>query len=453
VNESRDTRHGVRTEARFRVRRASVYALVAVVALSVASLLWRPGRDGQSPEASAYSYSAIGHHGFARWLTEIGVPNRIAAARPTRDLGPGDTLAIIAPDPCETDTSCHRFSYNIRRAIEADANVLVVLPRWTAVEDENRASIAERVEILAQEEIAEVLARTMIAARFALKPYEIETLLAEELWFEGALGALGQTSSPGAASRSSAPNETWLLALESVQVLSDAYATELEPVVTLPHSNEILVGRVRGTRVFVMTDPTPFANAALADADHADLIAWLLFEELGTRSIVIDETAHVHGRPPRVWDALFVMPLIPLTVHVLLVFLMLLWMASIRFQLPVDSTADRPRGSSALLASAAALLEEGAAGGQALATYWEMTVRDVARAYSLPPALSHAERLSRLQALETKPEVGVALRALDDRVGRLETLSRRRAGQFLIVSVAIDIHQFGKSHTHGYSTH
>ena len=48
MNERDDPQRHVDAKPRFRLRRASVYAFVAVVVLSVASLLFRPSRDGKS---------------------------------------------------------------------------------------------------------------------------------------------------------------------------------------------------------------------------------------------------------------------------------------------------------------------------------------------------------------------------------------------------------------------
>jgi hypothetical protein len=434
--------------ARRRWRR-SVAIWAAAVVLSVGSLLLRPDPVGQSPEASAFSLSAIGHHAFVAWLEAMGAEVVVERARIGREAAPDTAILMLAPDGChdwvDDETTCHRFSHGLRRALDRGAAVVLALPRWLGEPDPERPARARSVASEPSGAAAEVLARAVLAATTDLLPREIEAWLLsdDDPELDALLGSVSRRDDVVIARSEDAE---WRLGLASTQVIAAPDTAALMPLAVAWSEGDdagALVAQVAGTRLYIISDPTIFANGALADADHAELLATTLWSWVGARRLVIDETIHIHRAAPSLWREVFQMPLLPVALHLLILFGFALWSAAGRPR-PRARDAGVEGGSEALIETTAAIAEEGATSPLTLVRYWEATVHDIARKLGLhssgdtPAAL---DALDRWLKGATRP---IDAHALDARVRALGALGRSRRQAARIIATAQEIHTLRK---------
>ncbi len=435
--------------------RRSVAIWAAAVVLSVGSLLLRPDPVGQSPEASAFSLSAIGHHAFVEWLDALGAEVVIERARIGRWAEPGTAILMLAPDGChdwvDDETICHRFSHGLRRALARGASVVLMLPRWIGAPDPARPERARSVASEPIGAVGEVLARAVLAATTTLLPREIEARLVSDEDDPELDALLQSVSRRKDASTVMAEGVEWRLGLASTQVLGSPLPTPLEPVAAAWSGDAAvgtLVAQVAGTRLYVVAEPTLAANAALSVADHASLLAFVLSEKVGASRLVIDETIHVHRAAPSLWREVFQMPLLPVALQLLILFAFAIWTA-----------AGRPRarrtevnlegGSAALIETTAAIAEEGATTPLTLVRYWEATLAESARKLGLASPGDPGETLAALDRWlkgTARPHDPVAL---DARVRALGALGRSRRQTERILATAMEIHTLRKEILNG----
>jgi hypothetical protein len=429
--------------ARIRERRRQRWrwlGLSVAVAASIATLPWQPDPTATAPDASAFSVSAVGHHAFARWLTDVGLHVRVERSRPTRDAGLQHAVLMLAPEPCDTETACHRQTATVRRALELGAAMVVALPRWAVDAEAGRPAFAGQAEALDTLEVAAMLARFIAAATTDMSPTAIEayvdTRFVEVSWEAEAF----RTASDGLFAAVAGEGE-WLMPQRGLRLIRRD-APDLEPVVVHASSGDALVAQVRGTRLYLVTDADPFANAWLAEGDDAEFLHWLLVKRLGVAGVILDETVHLHYAPPSLWRELFAMPLLPISLHILVLFGLGLWMALAPRKRALRLPPSLGRGRAALVDASARLLDEGAAAGPSLETYWREAVRDLASGFGLPDTLTHAERVERLAAIAEVRGITTDPRTLETRVATLGRLPRRQRHQRRVLPTARAIHTF-----------
>ena len=97
----------------------------------------------QTPKATPYSVSALGHRAFVAWLDDIGLDPLVSRSGSGAKAGPTQPLVVISPDY----TAKAELQNQINRAIAAEAPVVVVLPKWLGVTDPDHPTWVRRADL------------------------------------------------------------------------------------------------------------------------------------------------------------------------------------------------------------------------------------------------------------------------------------------------------------------
>lgn len=354
-----------------------VWGLGVFAALSfVAGLLLAILDPGEvvvrSHEADSFSRSAVGHRGFVRWLRAVGVPVVVSRGDTAHKAGPGTVLALLEP-PTETDPETLRALLD---ASDADA-LIVALPKWRPEAHGTERGYIGDVEPIDHDDRDTLLTALHLDAR---------SVAADTgLW-----GLDGDVP----------PVDVTLTAPYGVD-------GTLEP--RLVRGSAIVVGEasIYDRPLLLIADPDLISNAGFVP--HAALLGPLLADLLDGRVLVVDETLHGHRSVASLARQLFEFPLVALTLQALAMALLAILAGVRRFGAPVPAPRGLGRGRRVLIENTAALGHHAGHDADALARYWQTTVRRVALALHTPPdvrgddVLTWLARVGRARRITTDP--------------------------------------------------
>jgi hypothetical protein len=340
--------------------------------------LWLMAQAG-APDAgvttggNAGSRSAIGYKALVETLTRVGVHVATARHSPVeRAAAVGGVLVLTEPP------SGHGLAELLEAAGEPDLRVLIVLPKWNAKASPERAGWVTYLSLKPADEVNQTL------AAFARGAY-VTRAGASDLW-EGELAPATPV-------------------LSSAQLLSQDGDGPLDSL--LRTSEGVLLGRLKENQnVYVLADPDLINNAGLSQPENARAFAKLLKTHLRAPLFVFDETLHGFERTPSLFHELSQFPLLPVTLHACLLFLLGVWATSARFGTPIVASGGFARGKQRLLENTVGLLENSRYMSHSLSRYLSMTLRRAAHALAITTADAPQVRATQLAGVAKARGVG-----------------------------------------------
>ncbi|HVP15320.1 MAG TPA: hypothetical protein VMS88_07235, partial [Terriglobales bacterium] len=244
------------------------------------------------------------------------------------------------------------------------------------------------------------------------------------------------------------------ISLEPAQLLKPAPG--LVPVVTC--DSLILVGRLEpapdssgahrspARSVIVVSDPDLWNNQGLGRADHAALLRALLVDDLGARTVVIDETLHGYLLTRNLIAESLRFPLVLAVAQALLLAAFVVWSGVRRFGKPC-APRGAEGGNRSLIDMTAKLLELTRQTPETLRLYYAQTLQALADRFCLPAGLDEprlAERLDDIgRARGVEPEAvrtGHFIRSL--------RVSAASDNPEVAVDLALRLHRWREEITH-----
>ena len=354
-------------------RRALGWIVVSVAASFVISLLLGVfGRDldqRPTPGPNTFSYSALGHKGFADFLRSMGLGVVSRQSPAGGGLGPRHPLIVAEPGISGGD----RLKDLRQEAANREAPLVLVLPKWRpGLPDRKKPEWLSRVEAWPPETVAG------IARDFA--------------------GEDGKEGEEIALDRFKGGLSCGELRIEADPVQLLKADPRFEPVLACPGG--MLIARLRGRKpVYLIADPDLLNNQGLGRGDNAAAVYGFLASDLGATGVVFDETVHGFNRTPGLLAEVLRFPMVLGVVQSLVLLGMVLWAGMGRFGKPLPAAPGLAAGKEILIDNTAKLLAGGHHAGDSLLLYFRQTTRAVAAHYFLPPDLRDGERLAKLERL------------------------------------------------------
>ncbi|WP_028969278.1 hypothetical protein [Sphingomonas sp. URHD0057] len=358
--------------------------VVAFIAMLILGAYAPDLRSGKNGGAHALSNGAIGYSGLVRLVQETG--RNPVIVRSEQDLGSED-LAVVTPESGSTDLSGILAARGPRAT-------LLVLPKWAAVADPTHPG--------------------WVRIRQLVYPQDPETVLAP-----GIKLAIARSRGRGQRLRAvglGSPMHAAFLAPAVVQTMS---GEAIEPMI-VTSDNRIVLGRVRKSALYVLSDPDLINNHGMGDMRQARAALDLLdmLNSTGASSILFDVTANGLGRSRSPLKLAFDPPFLSVTLTIFVAMLLAGWQALVRFG-PIHR-AERAIafGKAALVDNSAALVRRAGREAQLGGRYVQL-IRDRAVAlFQLPPTLDEVTLDTRLEALNARRSfaaAAAAARSADDR--------------------------------------
>ena len=351
--------------------------LCCAIALFAASVLLHaydtsPVSSGNRAQPGSYSLSAIGHAGLYDTLRRLGRPVTRSVGQTLALTGETGTLIVAEPDLARMDNDASR---RLTRA----PRLLLVLPKWKGDADPAKpAWIAKATPV--------PLATARATASLAASRVDVFRQQWPDVWATNALGVT--PTNP-------APNPEGV-----IQLLSSPF---VRPVVAT--DNGILVGEIRTSTgvTWILSDPDILANHGLPKGNNAPFMLALIdaLRRINTTEtnapIVFDETVHGFRQAEESPVKLaFRFPFVIVTALACLTAVLAALAGARRFGKPAMPQPELDFGKAGLIANGARLLDYAGHHVVVLERYIRMTIRCVAQALHLPPALNDAERAARL---------------------------------------------------------
>jgi hypothetical protein len=406
----------------FRPRTVAWVAGLAVVSFAVGLgfTLFRPASTVSSSGADVFSASALGYKAFVDLLRGHGVPVVVSRSN-SGTRAAGSALLVVAEPRVEADPL---RAAKLRQMAAQAGTLLLVLPKWTAVEDPQRSGWVRDARLLPR--------RVPMAV----------------------LQAAGASAAVVRRSGEDAPVCDGLEA--SPRLLRPQLLRPAEGLVSLVSCpGGVLLAEVireKKGRLLVLSDPDLLSNHGLAREPNARL-AWQVLERArggAERVVIFDETLHGHERPASLWAELLQMPLLPATVQAGLVIGVLVWSGLGRFGAPVPREPALAAGHRVLIDNTAALLRLGGHSGYTLRRYLEGALHDVTQALHAPEK-SPEDLRAWLRQLGGIRGVSQDIVALEARVDEIR--SRPRPSAAAAVAAARRIHHWKEEMLRGPQGH
>jgi hypothetical protein len=330
-----------------------------------------------TPGPNTFSYSALGHKGFADFLRSMGLGVASRQSPAGGGLGPAHPLIVAEPSSAGED----RLKDLLREAGNAKAPLVLVLPKWYPfLSDPKKPEWLSRVDL-----------RSLRDAEAAAGP-----LLGEEEDEENKKKRLAADRFKGGLRCSPGSGEELRIEADPVQLLKPD--PRLEPVLGCPGG--LLIARLKAERpVYLVADPDLLNNQGLGRGDNAAAVYRFLVSSLGATGVVFDETIHGFNRTPGLLAEALRFPMVLGVLQSLLLLGVVLWAGMGRFGKPLPAAPGLAAGKEILIDNTAKLLAGGGYAGDSLLLYFRQTTRAVAAHYFLPPDLRDGERLDRLDRL------------------------------------------------------
>lgn len=385
-----------RDAAIFRRRTVIWLAILCSVSLAAGLLFMAlSGGDAKSTDANSFSRSAIGHHALVHWLRASGVDVVVSRFRSATKVGPRVALLIAEPTHLTPESDAGEsplvtdLAVTVRDALGRGASVIVVLPKWRATGSSKKPGWIEAADLAERERAAEILSLATGGHCAANDVVRAETAAPTSF----------RTKLPGAERPT----------LTAAQLLRPGCA----PLTPLLWSEEgILIARDEDRPLYVIADPDLLNTSGLAQGDNAVVTHRLLVDQLGSESIVVDEVLHGFGRVPSLWNELFSLPLLPVTLHIVGLLGLVVWATIGRFGKPLAVPPRVPPGKRALVESTAELLVAGGHEAESLRHYFKMAIRHAGADSALATGQSETEQIEQLAALGRARGVSVDLLAV-----------------------------------------
>ena len=343
-----------------------------------------------TPEANAFSHSAIGHHALVRFLDRIGLPVQISRYQTEGKLAPGVAFLLLSP-PVQ-GTGLDEAAALVVEALTAEVPTIIVLPKWRVVSAEPvKPGWVEELAWLTEEEVETTLA-TLLDYGEGAGPRVVRGYSSR---FRENLGDLALTPE--------LPNPQFLEG-------GPDFTTVVET------NGRTLVAQLRGQALWVIADPDLLNNAGLALGENAAIVHRLLVREIGAHAVLIDETQHGFLQPPSIWRELTSFPLALVTLQMAVLLGAVVWTAGFRFGRPKPVPPRVAPGIGTLIDNTARLVRLAGDPGDTLQRYFQLTVRHAARQCALPPNLELKEQIERLAHLGRSRGVPQDLEQLARRV-------------------------------------
>ncbi len=400
------------------VRWAVAIGIVSLLATLLLSVLTSGGEPTEeTADTNAYSYSAVGHRAFAELLERVDIDVTVSRHRSAQKASARRPLLLLEPARGSgfDERDYARTKDVLVAAIRNDVPVVVAVPKWWVAEETEDERWANRIESVDSYDRNEALTTVAAALIEAGKLDYVGSLTVDT--FDA---ATGRAQVVGGASRSAA------VSLSPAQVLTAQ--GELEPLITLDgDDNQILFARLRGTTIYLLSDPDIINTMGIGTAEHAQLALTIVADLLAADGVVIDEVSHGFEKVETIWQELFQFPLVLLTLHLAGLLALALWTALVRFGKPEARPPRVPSGKQTLLDNTATLLALGRHAGHGAKRYFETTLRALARSYGIAPEASEDARIAQLAAIAkrrgSKTDLATLAReveALADRGGSRE---------------------------------
>lgn len=412
---------------------------VATISFLLSLVLGVFGRElgrGPSPHANSFSASLLGHRGFLELLRSLGLGMISRQNRAGIGTGPRVPLVVAEPDPGWVGGGgSHRLQALFEEARRRQAWMVLVLPKWHGEPAASNPRWLSSLDLFPTEEAARVVAA-------AAGPLQVAESIQRRERVDRRCDAPGLGGSSFAVDLAPAQ----LLEVKEVRL---GGMPQPESLVRCGDGTLVALLPATGASpgLVVIADPDLLNNQGLARGDHAALMVRLL-ERLGAQGVVFDETVHGFIRSGGLLAELLTPPLLPASLHGLLLAGLVLWAGVGRFGSPRSEEPDLAAGKDVLVANTADLLAAGGHTAASLRRYFRQTVTEAARALHLPPSLDERATLKRLQEIAAGRGVEGDLTALRSRIGRLGT-GPQTARDTEALDLARDLHHWYREVTRG----
>lgn len=345
---------------------AAVFALSAVGVLSAYAPELDRGDDGGE---HALSHSAIGYGGLVSLLREMDRP--VLLSRGNLGAGAAESLVILTPPE-------GREEGTLGALFASSADVLVVLPKWTALDDPTRPGWVSDLDEMDLQRSLSVLPSYM---RDTLRLDRRDG--ASEVRLHGAGG--GRIADGGR--------------VEGLRTLSgDGWS----PII-LDSRGDALVAVHTETGVYVLADPDLLNTRGLDDPRKARAALALLDElQTGEAGVVFDLSLHGFTRPRNVLRLMLEPPLLGFTLCLAFAVALVGWQAMIRFAPHRHARRAVALGKKALADNTAALVRLARREHRMAAPYARLVRAQAARGVAAPPRLSEEALTALLDRLAAR---------------------------------------------------
>jgi hypothetical protein len=394
----------------------AVLCAASLVATIVVSALATNTPTAKSAGTDAYSTSAVGYAALVRFLERAGL--QVSVSRHGSASKAGAEAPLLLAEPGNSDDEGPTLKELAEEARTRGAFVVVVLPKWHGTADRLKPSWIERATL-----------RPLADADRVLKDLEISVGSGEPSRPDRVGEFFGDLAAAGTP------------ALPTPQVLAHA---ELETL--LGSDQGTVIGRVKGSRTYVVADPDLFNTHGLGKGGNAAIAQMFFKNHLQASGLVIDESVHGFGRAPSLWAELFQFPLVLVTIHFGALAALVLWAMMGRFGRPEPAPPRLPPGKLALVDNTAELLGFGGFTAHSLRQYRDLTLREGAVSSGLPSDLEHGELVAKLASVSRARGIGIDLAALDRDIDALEG---HRTDVRRMLTLGRTVHRFRKELTRG----
>lgn len=345
---------------------AAVFALSAIAVLGAYAPELDRGDDGGD---HALSRSAIGYGGIVSLLREMERP--VLLSRGSLGSGAAESLVVLTPPEGRDEAALDRL-------FDSPSEVLVVLPKWVALNDPaHRGWVRGLQEIDVPQSLS------------VLPPHLRDTLTLARR--DGA----SQVRLNGAGGRAIAEGGR----IEGLRTLSGPGWT---PVIVDGRGGALVVLH-QDTGIHVLSDPDLLNTRGMDDPRKARAALALLDElQTGEAGIVFDLTLHGFARPRSVLRLMLEPPLLGFTLCLAFAVALVGWQAMIRFAPHRHARRAVALGKKALADNTAALVRLARREHRMAAPYARLVRAQAARAVAAPPRLSDEALTALLDRLASR---------------------------------------------------
>lgn len=393
----------------FAGRTALTLVIVALLSSLLAMALEFSGEaEPRTVNASAFSYSAIGHRGLVAFLEAYDVETEISQYSNSFGATSEDLLLFLEPEPSWF------LSLLGLGLSDTTQPILVALPKRRGFRSQDDPRWLGSVEAEPDERVMAVL----------------------------------QALAPGARLVRNAAPESWSVnAFANAPTLTDVQLMELDDQKALIGSNAgTLLAEIRGGAqpVWLLSDPDMLSNHGLGRGANAALVLAIIQRLLPEgQGIVIDETSHGYILQPDLLRQLVQLPFLVCTLLAIASLIVLLWGMGGRFG-PTLRPAPRLRpGKTGLIDNTAGLLVAGGHDKALLNRYVDFTVADIARKLHAPDGMDEQAKVAWLDRLSRARK---AKRGARDLITYLQKVggSGRQSDRVAVVRAARRLNQWKK---------
>ena len=338
---------------------------------------------------SSYSSSAIGHAALRALLLDQGYQVRISRNRAAGAVTNADLLLVLEPEvqlgPAASPESGERSDQEqpapatpnrLQDLIQGKEQVLIALPKWKPDEVAARQAGVRR----RRDHVQGVVMTPMPAVR----------ALVREMLNDGDARVVRNSNAADWSNVLSATEPE----LQAAQLIRSSV---LEPLVS--NGAGILLGRIRGTGITVLSDPDLIANHGLRMGSNARLAINLIQQLLPPGGAVyLDEALHGFEVVPNLPRLLFRPPFVSATLLALASLVLLAWIGTMRFGAPLPPVKAPLSGNILLMRNAGRLLAASGNDMYIAERYGDAVVDEASRRFHLPQGLRHRARSRRALA-------------------------------------------------------